>query len=51
MREPGEDSLQPEPIGWPMRIIIGMGMIGILWLGIFPDQILTLAGYSSLALK
>ena len=51
MREPGEDSLQPEPIGWPMRIIIGMGIVGILWLGIFPDQILTLAGYSSLALK
>ncbi len=51
MREPGEESLEPEFIGWPMRIIIGMGVIGILWLGIFPDQVLTLAGYSSLALK
>jgi NADH-quinone oxidoreductase subunit N len=51
MREPGEETQEPERISWPVQVIIGIGMICILWLGIHPDQILALAGYSSLALK
>ncbi len=51
MRDPAADSGEPEIIGWPMQVIIMVGLIAILWLGIFPDQILTLAGASNLALK
>jgi NADH-quinone oxidoreductase subunit N len=51
MKEPGENAPEPEPINWLLQVIVAMGVIGILWLGIHPDQILTLAGYSSLALK
>jgi NADH-quinone oxidoreductase subunit N len=51
MREPGADMPEPEPISWPVQVLIGIGALCILWLGIHPDKILTLAGYSSLALK
>jgi NADH-quinone oxidoreductase subunit N len=51
MREPEEDLPEPEPIGLPVQALIGIGIIVILWLGIHPDSILRLAGYSSLALK
>jgi NADH-quinone oxidoreductase subunit N len=51
MREPNEEAPAPEPIPWVLHVIIVMGVIGILWLGVRPDHILTLAGYSSLALK
>jgi len=51
MREPGADMPEPESISWPVQVLIGIGALCILWLGIHPDQILTLAGYSSLALK
>jgi NADH-quinone oxidoreductase subunit N len=51
MREPGEEAPSPEPISRPVQAIIGIGLILILFLGIHPDQILALAGYSSLALK
>jgi NADH-quinone oxidoreductase subunit N len=51
MREPGEEAPEPEPINWPVQAIIGIGLIVILLLGIHPDQILALAGYSSHALK
>ncbi len=51
MREPGAESTGPEGMGWPVRIIFAMGIVAILWLGIFPDSILALAGSSILALK
>jgi len=38
-------------MAWPVQAIIGIGVIIILFLGIHPDKILALAGYSSLALK
>jgi NADH-quinone oxidoreductase subunit N len=51
MREPADDSPLPEPISWPMQIILGLGVVCILLLGTHPDLILALAGASSLALK
>jgi NADH-quinone oxidoreductase subunit N len=51
MREPGENMAGLEPIGRPVQAIIAIGCILILLLGIHPDHILALAGYSSLALK
>jgi len=51
IREPGAGAAEPEPIGWPVQAIVGIGVIIILFLGIHPDKILALAGYSSLALK
>jgi NADH-quinone oxidoreductase subunit N len=51
MREPDAQAADPEPIGWPIQVIVAMGLVAIIWLGIFPDQILALAGYSNLALK
>jgi NADH-quinone oxidoreductase subunit N len=51
MREPGADMAEPEPIGRPVQAIIALGCLLILLLGIHPDRILALAGYSILALK
>jgi NADH-quinone oxidoreductase subunit N len=51
MRDPSADSTEPDPIGWPVQVIIFVGIIAILWLGVFPQHILTLAGSSNLALK
>ena len=51
MREPDAQAAEPEAIGWPVQVIIVMGLVAIIWLGIFPDQILALAGHSNLALK
>jgi len=51
MTESGEEALEHEPISWPVLALIGMGLILILLLGIHPDQMLALAGHSSLALK
>ena len=49
MKEPDETAEAPEPISWLVQAVIVMGIIGILWLGIFPDHILALADYSILA--
>ncbi len=49
MKEPDETSEGPEPVSWLVQVVIVMGIIGILWLGIFPDHILKLADYSILA--
>jgi NADH-quinone oxidoreductase subunit N len=49
MKEPGEET--PEPISRMVQAIIAIGFIIILLLGVYPDQILKLADYSSLALK
>jgi NADH-quinone oxidoreductase subunit N len=51
MKEPGEEASELEPIGRPVQAIIAIGIIIILLLGLHPDPILALAGYSSLALK
>jgi NADH-quinone oxidoreductase subunit N len=51
MTESGEEALEHESISWPVLALIGMGLILILLLGIHPDQMLALAGHSSLALK
>jgi NADH-quinone oxidoreductase subunit N len=51
MKEPGMDMAEPEPIVRPVQAIIAIGCILILLLGIHPDRILALAGYSILALK
>ena len=48
---PGAESPEPEPVSPLVYAIIGIGSLFILLLGIHPDRILTLAGYSSLALK
>jgi NADH-quinone oxidoreductase subunit N len=51
MRDPAPDSVEPEMIGWPVQVIIMVGLIAILWLGVLPSQILTLAGNTNFALK
>jgi NADH-quinone oxidoreductase subunit N len=51
MKEPDEAAEAPEPISWLVQVVIVMGVIGILWLGIFPDHILSLADYSIIAPK
>jgi len=51
MREPGANLTEAEPLSRPLQAILGMGIIIILWLGIHPDRILALAGFSTLALK
>jgi NADH-quinone oxidoreductase subunit N len=51
MRESVGETAELEPLGWPIQIVVCVLAIIILLLGIHPDKILTLAGYSSLALK
>jgi NADH-quinone oxidoreductase subunit N len=51
MKEPGEETPEPEAISWPVQAIMALGAIAILFLGIYPAPILTLAAHSSFALK
>ena len=51
MREPEANPPETLPLSRPLQAILGIGIIIILWLGIHPDRILALAGYSTLALK
>ena len=51
MREPGEESPEPEAVSWPVRAIMVLGAIAVLFLGIFPAPVLELAVRSSFALK
>ena len=51
MKEPGEEALEPETVSWPVRAIMVLGAIGVLFLGIFPSPILELAARSTFALK
>jgi NADH-quinone oxidoreductase subunit N len=51
MKDPVEGTAEPDPVGWPVQVVVGILAILILFLGIHPDKILALAGYSSLALK
>ncbi|MEJ2109219.1 MAG: NADH-quinone oxidoreductase subunit N [Acidobacteriota bacterium] len=47
MKESEDDAPVPEPIHWVVRTVIVLGIIGILWLGIFPDHVLTLANHAA----
>lgn len=51
MREPESDPMEATAIPRPVLALLALGMMVIVWLGIHPDPILALAGYSSLALK
>jgi len=51
MREPGDDLAPLEPVSWPVQVVVAIGGIAILLLGVHPDPILNLAGYSALALR
>jgi NADH-quinone oxidoreductase subunit N len=51
MKEPAEEAPEPEAVSWPVRAIMALGVIGILFLGLFPAPILELAARSSSALK
>jgi NADH-quinone oxidoreductase subunit N len=51
MREPQEGQPAPDSVSIPVMAVITIGVIGILWLGIYPSQILNLAAYSTIALK
>ncbi len=51
MKEPEEETPEPEAISWPVRAIITLGTVGILFLGVYPAPILALAARSTFALK
>jgi NADH-quinone oxidoreductase subunit N len=51
MRDPSEGQPSPDPIALPATAIIAITAIVTVWLGIYPAQILNLAGNSTLALK
>jgi NADH-quinone oxidoreductase subunit N len=51
MKEPAPGQPEPEPVSLPVLAIIAIAAIWILWLGIYPAQILNLAGNSTLALQ
>jgi NADH-quinone oxidoreductase subunit N len=43
MKEPEDNAPEPEPLHWLVRTVIVFGVVGILWLGIFPNYVLELA--------
>ncbi len=51
MKEPAPGQPDPDPISPPVLAIIAIAGIWIVWLGVYPAQILNLAGNSTLALK
>jgi NADH-quinone oxidoreductase subunit N len=51
MKDAPEGAPELHPLSLPVKAVIAIGVIGILWLGIFPSWILNLAGYSTIALK
>ena len=51
MKEPAPGQPDPEPVSPPILAIIAIAGIWIVWLGVYPAQILNLAGNSTLALK
>jgi NADH-quinone oxidoreductase subunit N len=51
MKEPGEDAPEPEKVSVPVQAIMALGAIAVLFLGVYPTPILTLAARSSFALK
>jgi len=51
MRDPHEGVAQVEVLRIPVLAVVSIAAIAILWLGIYPSQILNLADHSILALK
>jgi len=51
MREPAPGQPDPEPVSLPVLAIIAIAALWILWLGVYPAQILNLAANSTLALQ
>lgn len=51
MKEPVEETIGSEAVSWPVRAIMALGILGVLFLGIFPAPILELAARSSFALR
>jgi NADH-quinone oxidoreductase subunit N len=51
MKDASEGVPQPEPISLPVSAVIGIGILGIFLLGIYPSFVLNLATVSSLGLK
>jgi NADH-quinone oxidoreductase subunit N len=51
MREPAAGQPSPAPISAPVLLILAIGVAAVLWLGIYPAQVLNLASHSVLALK
>jgi len=51
MKEPDPGQPDPEPVSLPVLAIVTIAAIWIVWLGVYPAQILNLAGNSTLALK
>ena len=51
MSEPAAGAPPPDPISPPVMAIIAIAAAAILWLGVFPADVLNLAGHSILALK
>jgi NADH-quinone oxidoreductase subunit N len=51
MKEPDKEAPEPESISWPVRAIIALGIMAVLFLGVYPAPILALAARSALALK
>jgi NADH-quinone oxidoreductase subunit N len=46
MKEPEEGAPAPEPVHWLVRTVIVVGIVGILWMGILPNQVLMLANHA-----
>jgi NADH-quinone oxidoreductase subunit N len=51
MKESPAGQPGPEPISLPTLAIVTIAAIWIVWLGVYPAQILNLAANSTLALK
>jgi len=51
MKEPEEETPAHESISWPVRAIIALGTIAVIFLGVYPSPILALAARSAFALK
>jgi NADH-quinone oxidoreductase subunit N len=51
MKDPQEGQPALDPVSVPVVAVIALGVLGVIWLGVYPSHILNLAAYSSLALK
>ncbi len=51
MKDPAPGQPEPEPVSAAVLAIIAIAGVWIVWLGVYPSQILNLAGNSILALK
>ncbi len=51
MKDPAEGTPEPEDLSWPVKAIIALGTLGVLFLGVYPAPILALAARSTFALK